>query len=72
MQKSELTPIDYLGLVQMAMTSTQRGLISSEVEKPPRTEPVKIEDFWQKRPFLAKKAIFVLAISRHSFEMKNR
>ena len=35
LQKSELTPIDYLGLVQMAMTSPQMGLISSEVEKPP-------------------------------------
>ena len=33
LQKSELTPIDYLGLVQMAMTSPQMGLISSEVEK---------------------------------------
>ena len=35
LQKSELTPIDYLGLVQMAMTSPQIGLISPEVEKPP-------------------------------------
>ena len=72
MQKSELTPIDYLGLFQMAMTSPQMGLISSDVEKKTHTEPVKIEDFWQKRTFLVKKAIFVLAISRHSFEMKNR
>ena len=62
MQKSELTPIDYLGLVQMAMTSTQMGLISSEVEKKPRTEPVKSEDFWQKRPFLAKNAVFVIPL----------
>ena len=45
MQKLELTPIDYLGLVQMAMTSPQMGLISSEVKKKNRTEPVKIEDF---------------------------
>ena len=72
MQKSELTPVDYLGLVQMAMTSPQMGLISSEVKKKTRTEPIKIEDCWQKRPFLTKKAIFVLAISRPSFEMKNR
>ena len=35
LQKSELTPIDYLGLVQMALTSPQMGLISSEVEKTP-------------------------------------
>ena len=35
LHKSELTPIDYLGLVQMAMTSPQMGLISSEVEKTP-------------------------------------
>ena len=35
LQKSELTPIDYLGLDQMAMTSTQMGLILSEVEKTP-------------------------------------
>ena len=63
MQKSEVTPIDYLGLDQMAMTSTQIGLISSEVEKPPpRTETVNIEDFWQERPFLAKRAIFVMPL----------
>ena len=45
MQKLELTPSDYLGLVQRAMTSPQMGLISSEGEKPPHTESVKIEDF---------------------------
>ena len=59
MQKSELTPIHYLGLVQMAMRSTQMGLISSEVEPPPpRTEPFKIEDFLQKKTIFSEKGHF--------------
>ena len=51
MQKSELTQIDYLGLVQMAMTSTQMGLISSEVEKKPVRSPSKVKTFGKKGHF---------------------
>ena len=51
LQKSELTPIDYLGLVQMALTSPQMGLISSEVEKKTVRSPSKLKIFGKKGHF---------------------